>query len=62
MKASVNKELCIGCSLCVQTCPEVFRMEGDVAVAYENPVPDEATETCRTAASDCPVVAIEIQE
>jgi len=37
-------------------------MEGDVAVAYENPVPDEATETCRTAASDCPVMAIEIQE
>ena len=34
MKACVDPDICIGCSLCVQTCPEVFKMETDKAVAY----------------------------
>jgi len=25
----VDQEACIGCELCTQICPEVFRMEGD---------------------------------
>ena len=34
MKAVVDKETCTGCGLCEQTCPEVFKMEDDKAVAY----------------------------
>ena len=37
MKAKVNPELCTGCGLCVETCPEVFEMDGDKAkVKSEN--------------------------
>ena len=25
----VDQECCIGCEVCVQICPQVFRMEGD---------------------------------
>ena len=60
MRAKVDPNLCTACELCVQTCPEVFKMEGDVAVAYVNPVPKEYEETAQEAASNCPVEAISI--
>ncbi|MGA2774986.1 MAG: ferredoxin [Candidatus Omnitrophota bacterium] len=62
MKAQVNTETCIGCALCTQVCPEIFRMDGEKAIAYVNPVPKAVEKTCRQAAEDCPVVAITIQE
>ena len=33
MKAVVDRDLCIGCGLCEQTCPEVFRI-GEDGLAY----------------------------
>ena len=62
MKASINPDLCTGCELCVQTCPEVFRMEGDKAVAFASPVPADQENLCREASQDCPVEAISIEE
>ncbi|MEJ2662743.1 MAG: ferredoxin [Spirochaetia bacterium] len=62
MKATVDKDTCTGCALCPDICPEVFNMEGDTAVAYTNPVPDAAVESCREAADQCPVEAIAIEE
>lgn len=62
MKAIVDKETCIGCQLCVQICPEVFKMEGDKAVSYVNTVASKDENTCRQAADECPVVAITIEE
>jgi ferredoxin len=60
MKATVDSDLCIGCGLCVDICPEVFEMEGDKAVPKVDPVPPAAEETCRDAAEQCPVEAIKI--
>lgn len=62
MKAIVDPDLCTGCELCVQTCPEVFDMEGDLAVAKVDKIPSDAEETCREAAEECPVEAIIIEE
>ncbi|MCM8778275.1 MAG: ferredoxin [Candidatus Omnitrophica bacterium] len=62
MIAKINPDLCIGCELCTQTCPEVFFMEGDKAKVKTNPVPKNAEETCRQAKEDCPVEAIIIEE
>ena len=58
MKATVDKEACIGCELCVQTCPEVFEMQEDKAVVMSDPVPEGAEDSCEQAAENCPVDAI----
>jgi ferredoxin len=60
MKANVDKDICTSCELCVQTCPEVFRMEGDFAVAFADPVPGDFEKAARQAAEECPVEAISI--
>jgi ferredoxin len=61
MKAIVDQDTCIGCQLCPQICPEVFKMEGDKAVAYTDPVPAGAETTCKEAAEQCPVSAIRVE-
>jgi ferredoxin len=62
MKAIVDQETCIGCGLCVETCPEVFEMADDKAKAKVDEVPEEAADTCREAAEDCPVEAITVED
>ena len=63
MKAKVDPDTCTGCELCVSTCPEVFEMNDDgVAVAKAEEVPKGAENSCREAAGDCPVEAIEVEE
>lgn len=58
MKAIVDKDTCIGCELCVDTCPEVFEMDGDKAAVTADPVPPAVEGTCQQAADECPVTAI----
>ena len=42
MKAIVDHDLCIGCGLCEETCPEVFRLRDDgLAYAIMDPVGPE---------------------
>lgn len=62
MKAKVDADVCTGCELCVDTCPDVFEMKNGVAVAKVAVVPPSAEDACRDAASNCPVEAIKIEE
>ncbi len=62
MRVDLDEELCIGCEACVDTCPEVFEMEDDKAHVKVERVPEEAVESCREAAENCPVEAIQIEE
>ena len=62
MKVRVDKEVCVGDETCVEICPEVFEMEGDVAVAKTEEVPKDLEEKCKEAAESCPVEAIIIEE
>jgi ferredoxin len=62
MKAVVDSDLCTGCEICVDTCPEVFKMDNDVAIVKVNKVPAEAVDSCREAAEGCPTEAISIEE
>lgn len=63
MKATVNDE-CIACGLCVEVCPEVFKMSdsGEIAEVIVDEVPDANQDSCREAADGCPVDAIELAE
>lgn len=62
MKAKVDPDICIGCGLCVTTCPEVYRMEDDKAVVFVAAAPKAAEETCQKACDECPVTAIIISK
>ena len=61
MKAVVDADLCTGCELCVDTCPEVFEMEDDVAIVIADPVPADAEDDAQEAAESCPAEAIAVE-
>lgn len=62
MKAYVDKNTCIGCGLCVGTCPEVFSMgtEGK-SVAITADIPSSQIDKATEAKDNCPVSAITVE-
>ncbi|MGN0975868.1 MAG: ferredoxin [Gemmiger sp.] len=59
MKFCVN-DACIGCGLCVSTCPEVFSLtEAGNARAVNEPVDEPLLQSAMRAQDGCPVDAIE---
>ena len=62
MIAIVDEDTCTGCGVCTETCPEVFELVDDLAKVIADPVPEDAEDSCRQAADDCPVDAISIQD
>jgi ferredoxin len=62
MKVSVDKDLCTGCGLCVDTVPDVFELVDDQASVKMATVKKNLYDAVREAADDCPTEAIIIEE
>lgn len=62
MRVSVDADLCTGCELCVETCPDVFEMAEDIAAVKVDDIPHDAEDCARQAADECPVEAIIVEE
>ena len=62
MRGHVDKDICIGCGLCPDICPEVFSMDDDgKAVAADTEISDDIMDSAKEAEQECPVEAIKIE-
>lgn len=62
MKAEVNHDLCIGCTLCTSICPEIFYMnDEDKAETLKPEVPKSLEKSAVSAMQSCPVEAITVK-
>ena len=59
MSIKVDQNKCIGCGMCVNMCPKVFKINsaGKSEVISNNDV-----DCARNAANSCPVEAISVEE
>ncbi len=62
VKVEVDPDLCTGCELCVDTCPDIFEMGDDVATVKVETVPEDSEDCAIQAAEDCPAEAITVEE
>ncbi|MDD2427335.1 MAG: ferredoxin [Eubacteriales bacterium] len=62
MKAYIDRDGCIGCNLCADICPEVFRMADDgLAEVYVDEVPEDVEDEAMEAADSCPTEVITVE-
>jgi len=62
MKVIVDENLCTGCGLCVDVCPEVFEMPEALSIVKAVEITEDIEEKVREAAESCPVEAIIVEE
>ena len=60
--ASINKEACIGCRICVEIYPELFEMKAKKAFVKDYDDREIDSERLKKTMMDCPVKAIEYTE
>ncbi len=62
MKAEIDRDGCISCGLCPDTCPEVFHMADDGLAEAYGEVTAENLDSAKAAAEGCPVSVITVEE
>lgn len=62
MIAKIDRDGCISCGLCCETCPQVFEMADDgIASVKVDEVPSDAVESAKEAQEGCPVSVITVE-
>lgn len=62
MKVTIDRSGCIGCGLCADTCPEVFRMNDDgSAEVYAQPE-KSSEDAVKEAIECCPATVIKAED
>ena len=59
MTVAIDKEKCVMCGLCANSCPDVFKIGDDGKAEVINPNPENA-ECAQGAATNCPPQAISV--
>ena len=59
MKLELERDGCIGCGVCTEVCPDVFRLAED-GLSEVIASPDGHEEAVKEAAESCPVDVIKI--
>jgi ferredoxin len=60
MEVRIDEELCTGCGLCEETCPDIFKMDEDkdIAVLVKTDYDEYDEECIQEALESCPSEAI----
>jgi len=60
MKVEIDVDLCTGCGLCEETCPDIFKLneDDDVAEIIKKDYDDNDEECIEEAIESCPTEAI----
>jgi ferredoxin len=60
MEARIDEDLCTGCGLCEETCPDIFKLneEKDVAEIIKTDFDNYDEECIQEAVENCPSEAI----
>lgn len=61
MKVTIECDGCISCSLCADTCPEVFRIAADGLVEVYTSLSEEIDGEVGKAAENCLVSVIKVE-
>ena len=62
MKATIDRDGCISCGLCTDTCPSVFKMADDgIAEVCVDEVPKSEEKLAVEAQEGCPVSVITVE-
>ena len=60
MKVKVEREGCIGCGVCAEVCPQVFRIDGE-GLSELIASPDGFEDAVEEAEESCPVEVIHVE-
>lgn len=61
MKAIIDRDGCISCGMCVDTCPEVFSLADDGKAQVHAEITVDMEDKAEEARDSCPVSVISIE-
>jgi ferredoxin len=62
MKATIDHDGCISCGMCIDICPDIFRMGNDEKAEVYGEINASNEDSAKEARDSCPVSVISIEE